>query len=116
LNRPERVLSKPEALAEAPPALRETLELDWFKTGREGLDPADVECLHRLDQVHTPAVIQKAITTAVERFERRAEAPAALTFQYIWASLRHYTTRKPPATARVPTPESKYPIGLTRLW
>ncbi len=94
-NRPERFLSKAQALAEAPPALRETLELYWFKTGREGLDPADVECLHRLDQVHTPAVIQKAITTAVERFQRRGEPPAALTFQYIWESVRHYTTRKP---------------------
>ncbi len=116
LNRPERFLSKPQALAEAPPALRETLELYWFKTGREGLDPADVECLHRLDQAHTPAVTQKAITTAVERFERRGEARAALTFGYIWESLRHYTTRKPPEAARVPKPEPKYPIGVTRLW
>jgi len=113
---PVRLLTGAEALAEAPPALRETLELYLFKTGREGIDPADVECLHRLDQAHTPAMIQKAITTAVERFERRGEAPAALTLQYIWESLRRYRTRKPRELERVPKPEPDYPTGLTRLW
>ncbi len=112
---PERLLSKAEALTQAPPALRETLELFCFKTGCDAIDPADMEWLDRLDAAHTPAVIQKAITTAVERFERRGDDPAALTLQYIWESLRHYTTRKPPE-ARHHEVKPKYPLGLTRLW
>jgi hypothetical protein len=113
---PEKLLSKAEALAEAPPALRETLELYWFKTGRDALDPADLEHLHRLDEAHTPAVIQKAITRAVERFERRGQDKAALTLQYVWESLRHYTTRKRSGASSEVDPNPTYPTGVTRLW
>ncbi len=79
------LLGKTDALAQAPPALRETLELFCFKTGRQAIDPADLECLYPLNEAHTPATIQKAITRAVERFERRGQDPAALTLAYIWA-------------------------------
>ncbi len=112
----ENLLSKTEALAQAPRALRETLELYCLKTGRDAIDPADLECLPCLDAAHTPAMIQKAITHAVERFERRGEDPAALTLQYLWESLRHYTTRKPQNAQREAPPNPQYPIGLTRLW
>jgi len=105
----ERLLSKAEALDQAPPALRETLEMYCLKTGREAIDPADMEGLASLDAAHTPAVIQKALTRAVERFVRRGKDPAALTLRYLWASLRHYTTRKPPDAQ--PTPNS--PPGVT---
>ncbi len=111
------LLSRAAALAQAPPALRETLELFCFKTGRDAIDPADLGWLHHLDRAHTPAVIQKAISTALERFERRGESPRALTLRYLWESLRHYTTRKPPeARPREVAPKPTYPLGLTRLW
>jgi len=112
----EPLLSKTEALARAPAALRETLELYCFKTGRQAIDPADLECLYPLNEAHTPATIQKAITRAVERFARRGQDPAALTLQYLWESLRHYTTRKPRNAQHEAHPNPPYPTGLTRLW
>jgi hypothetical protein len=104
-----------EALAAAPRALRETVELYWLKTGRDGLTPDDLAALRDLDQAHTPAVIQKAITEGFERFRRRGDDPSGLTLRYVRDSLRRFTTR----TARTVTPvepeRPAYPPGLTRL-
>jgi len=112
---PGERLGRAEALAAAPRALRETVELYWLKTGREGLTPDDLAAIRDLDQAHTPAVIQKAITESVERFARRGDDPAGLTCRYVWDSLRRFTTRKPRA-AMSPEPERPaYPLGLTRL-
>ncbi len=61
-------------------------------------------------------MIQKALTQAVERFERRGEDPAALTLRYLWESLRRYTTRKPRNAQREAPPTPPYPTGVTRLW
>ena len=114
-SKPEARLSRAAALAAAPRALRETVELYWLKTGRDGLTPDDLAALRELDQAHTPAVIQKAITESVERFTRRGDDPAGLTCRYVWDSLRRFTTRKPRA-AMSPEPERPaYPPGLTRL-
>jgi hypothetical protein len=110
---PDR-LSREQALAAIPGVLRETVELFWLKTGRDDLAADEVDALRALDQAHTPAVIQKAITRAVERLERQGASPSSLTFQYVWESLRHYTTRKPAASLPVPAPP-KFPAGLTRL-
>ena len=114
-SKPEVRLGRAQALAAAPRALRETVELYWLKTGCDGLTPDDLAALRELDQAHTPAVIQKAITESVERFERRGDNPAELMFRYVWDSLRRFTTRKPRA-AMSPEPERPaYPPGLTRL-
>ena len=114
-SKSEERLGRAEALAVAPRALRETVELYWLKTGRDGLTPDDVAALRDLDQAHTPAVIQKAITEGVERFRRRGDDPRALTLRYVWDSLSRFTTR----TTRVATPlepeRPAYPPGLTRL-
>jgi hypothetical protein len=113
--RPEEHLGRTEALAAAPRALRETVELFWLKTGRDGLTQDDLTALRDLDQAHTPAVIQKAITESVERFERRGDDPRGVTFRYVWDSLRRFTTRKT-HTLTSPSPERPvYPPGLTRL-
>ena len=98
----------------APRALRETVELYWLKTGRGDLTPDDLSALRALDQAHTPAVIQKAITGSVERFTRRGEDPRGVTLQYVWDSLRRFATRKAPAATPSPDPPA-YPLGLTRL-
>jgi Fe2+ or Zn2+ uptake regulation protein len=105
-------LTRAEALAAAPAALRETLELFWLKTAREDLAADELAALRELDQAHTPAVIQRQITRAVERFTRRGDDPRTLTVRYIWESLKAYATRKPPATAAA-VPATKYPPGLT---
>jgi len=115
-TQPDKPLTKAEALAQAPPALRETLELFCFKTGRDGFASGELEWLRLLDQAHMPAVIQKAITTAVGRFEQRREDPATLTLRYLWESLRHYTTRTPRNAQHEAHPNPPYPTGLTRLW
>ncbi len=114
-SKPEDRLGRAEALAAAPRALRETVELYWLKTGRDGLTPDDLAALRDLDQAHTPAVIQKAISESVARFTRRGDDPRGLTFRYVWDSLRRFTTRKAPPSAP-PQPERPvYPPGLTRL-
>jgi len=115
LSKPEETLGRAEALAAAPRALRETVELFWLKTGRDGLTPDDLAALRELDQVHTPAVIQKTITESVERFARRGDDPRGLTFRYVWDSLRRFTTRKPPAAMPAQPERPAYPPGLTRL-
>jgi hypothetical protein len=91
------------------------VELYWLKTGRDGLTPDDLAALRDLDQVHTPAVIQKAITESVERFERRGDDPRGLTCRYVWDSLRHFTTRKARAAPSQEPDRPVYPPGLTRL-
>ncbi|MEK7372174.1 MAG: hypothetical protein AAB265_12050, partial [candidate division NC10 bacterium] len=112
-SKPTVVFTRDEALAAAPRALRETIELFWLKTGRDGLTEDDLAALRELDHAHTPAVIQKAITESVERFTRRGDDPRGLTFGYVWESLKRFTTRKSPAPPASPHPA--YPPGLTRL-
>jgi hypothetical protein len=114
-SKPEERLGRTEALVAAPCALRETVELYWLKTGRDGLTPDDLAALRDLDQAHTPAVIQKAITEGVERFRRRGEDPHALTLRYVWDSLGRFTTRTTRATTPLVPERPAYPPGLTRL-
>ena len=75
---------------------------DGLKTGRDELTPDDLSALRELDQAHTPAVIQKAITESVARFTRRGEDPRGVTFRYVWDSLRRFATRKAPAATTPP--------------
>jgi hypothetical protein len=112
-SKSEARLDRAEALAAAPRTLRETVELYWLKTGRDDLTPDDLSALRELDQAHTPAVIQKAITESVARFTRRGEDPRGVTFRYVWDSLRRFATRKSAPTASLHRPA--YPPGLTRL-
>ncbi len=105
------------ALEAAPRALRETVELFWFRTGREDLTRDELGALADLDEAHTPAAIQRAITQAVERFRRRGRPLRELTFGYVRESLRHFTTRRAPAPIGAsPDPQPTYPPGLTQLW
>jgi DNA-binding transcriptional ArsR family regulator len=114
-------LTRSAAIAQAPAILRETLELFFLKTGREGLAADELGALAELERAHTPAVIQKAITTAGERFARRGQPPGEVTLHYVWDSLRRFTTRRPPGSgpsqaAADGVPARKYPEGVTRIW
>jgi hypothetical protein len=114
---PRRLLTRDEALRQAPAALHETLEYFLFKTGRECVTPHELDALRRLDATHTPAMIQKAITRAVERLARRGEDARQLTLDYVWQSLQHFTTRKAAAEPRRdPASHPTYPTGVTRRW
>ncbi|MBI4611407.1 MAG: hypothetical protein HY726_20645 [Candidatus Rokubacteria bacterium] len=124
---PERLLTKAEAISQAPAVLRETLELFFLKTGRDRLAPQELDALRLLETAHTPAVIQKAVTTAVERFGRRGQAPAEVPLGYIWESLKQFSTRKTPHAGQTrhgrlgpgatvaSVPPRKYPPGLSRM-
>jgi hypothetical protein len=114
-SKPEERPGRAEALAAAPRALRETVELYWLKTGRDGLTPDDLAALRDLDQAHSPAVIQKAITEGFERFRRRNDDPSGLTLRYVWDSLRRFTTRPARTVTPVEPERPAYPPGLTRL-
>jgi hypothetical protein len=91
------------------------VELYWLKTGRDGLTPDDLAALRDLDQAHSPAVIQKAITEGFERFRRRNDDPSGLTLRYVWDSLRRFTTRPARTVTPVEPERPAYPPGLTRL-
>jgi DNA-binding transcriptional ArsR family regulator len=104
------------AIAAAPVALRETLELFFLKTAREGLTADELDALRKLDAAHTTAVIQKAITAAVDRYTRRGQAVSDITLTYVWQSVQRFSTRKPReqhATSESGT--TPYPPGVTRL-
>jgi hypothetical protein len=105
-------MPRDEALEVVPRVLRETVELFWLKTGRRDLRQTELAVLRELDRCHTPAVIQKAITEAIERFRSRGADLATLTWRV--DSLRRYHTRKPAMTS-APAPGPVYPTGLTRL-
>jgi hypothetical protein len=110
-----------------PAPAREALASFFAVTGREAITQDDFAYFGLLDQAHTPAVIAKGISAAAARFAKRGTALSELTLQYVWDSLKHFTTRKPPASggrreagARAQAaPEgsarSTYPPGLTRL-
>lgn len=108
-------LSREQALAAAPRALRETVELFWLKTSRDTLTDDDLAALDELDRAHTPAMIQKAITESVARFRRRGGNPRDVTFRYVWESLQHFVTRKAKGAVSLEAERPTYPPGLTRL-
>ncbi len=109
-------VSRADALAQAPAVMRETLELFLHKTGRETVTPDELDVLRAMETTHTPAVIQRAITRAVERLAKRGEPVSDLTLDHIQRSLQHFTTRKGTGVRREAVPQPSYPTGLTRLW
>ncbi len=109
-------VSRADALAQAPAVMRETLELFLHKTGRETVTASELDALRAMETAHTPAVIQRAITRAVERLTQRDEPASTLTLDYIQRSLQHFTTRKGTGARREAVPQPSYPTGLTRLW
>jgi hypothetical protein len=99
----------------APSALRETLEIYCYKTGRSRVSRGDLDWLRRLDRIHTPAVIQKTISTAVRRARVRGRPPSAVTFAYVAANLQHFESRRQPGLAPPPGAPRRHPPGVTRL-
>ncbi len=79
---------------ELPRVFLETAELFLHKTGRVCLNAEDVEALRELSRNHTPARVQREITTAVDRFRRRGRDPSALTFGYLRDALKNQKTRR----------------------
>jgi len=108
-------VSRAHALAAAPDILRETLELFFLKTGRDSLAADELAALDALEQAHTPAVIQRAISTAVARFTGRGQPASAVTLGYIRESLKHFTTRRRSLPPAHPVPARVYPPGVTRM-
>lgn len=119
-------LTRSDARAQVPVPVREALSLFFDTTGRESVTAEDFAYFARLDQTHTPAVISKGILAAAARFAHRKQDVGELTLQYVWESLKHFTTRRGPAPegrqgegARTAAPGSserpKYPPGVTRL-
>jgi DNA-binding Lrp family transcriptional regulator len=79
---------------EAPPAMRETVEYFLLKTGRTGIQPEELSALRALEEIHTPARVNKEIAQAVERFEKNDKPLSSLTLVYIYKSLQYQNSRK----------------------
>jgi hypothetical protein len=120
-------LTRSDALARAPEPARQALASFFVVTGREAISGDDFAYFARLDQAHTPAVIGKGISAAAARFAKRGQPSGELTLQYVWESLKHFTTRQPPEPGHGRTTGArtnaapggsahpKYPPGVTRL-
>jgi hypothetical protein len=79
---------------EAPPAMRETLDYFLLKTGRTGIEPEELSALRALEDIHTPARVNKEIAQAVERFGRNGKPLPSLTLVYIYKSLQYQNSLK----------------------
>jgi hypothetical protein len=90
-------LTRFDARAQAPAPARDALDLFFDTTGRECIGVDDFAYFALLDQAHTPAVISKGVLAAAARFARQQQHVGELTLQYVWESLKHFTTRKAPA-------------------
>jgi DNA-binding Lrp family transcriptional regulator len=79
---------------EAPPAMREALDYFLLKTGRTGIEPEELSALRALEEIHTPARVNKEIAQAVERFGRNGKLLSSLTLIYIYKSLQYQNSLK----------------------
>jgi DNA-binding Lrp family transcriptional regulator len=79
---------------EAPPAMRETLDYFLLKTGRRGIEPEELSALRALEEIHTPARVNKEIAQAVERFGRNGKPLSSLILVYIYKSLQYQNSLK----------------------
>ena len=90
-------------VSEAPEAMRQTADYLLLKTGRSGLKESEISELRKLDAAHYPAVVQRVVDQAVDRFKRDGRDLRTLDFFYIADTLRY---RKP---TRDPTGRKKAP-------
>ena len=83
-----------EDLKKIPSAMKETVEFLLLKTGRSGLSPDELGPIMALEKIHVPARIQREITKALERFKKQGKPLSALTFIYIFDSLKFQKSTK----------------------
>jgi hypothetical protein len=78
-------------ISAAAPAMRQTAEYLLLKSGRaeRGLIAKEIDALRALDVAHCPAVVQKWVCIAVERFKRLGRDPTTLTFCYVADAMRN---------------------------
>ena len=81
-------------LADVPSPMRETVELFLAKTGRKGIDSDELGYVRKLEKLHTPARIQREITTAIERFGRKKRPRDSLRWEYLYDSLKDQRSGK----------------------
>jgi len=109
-----------------PEPMRATVEFFIYKTSNTEISEADVLALRELSARHTPARVQKEISTAVERFERLNRDVCTLTFDYIWQALKNQpSTLKaafrpknspPKKAAELSKEEQAYQDELMKKW
>ncbi|WP_286677294.1 helix-turn-helix domain-containing protein [Aminobacterium sp. EBM-42] len=85
---------------DAPSSMRETAKLLLLQTKRSGLREEEISALKDLAISHTPARVQKEITTAIKRFIKNKRSLAELDFCYIAESLKYQKSWNPKAQKR----------------
>jgi predicted transcriptional regulator len=80
--------------SEVPLAMRETVDYFLLKTGRTAIGLDELAAIRKLEEIHTPARVNKEIAQAVDRFLRNGKSLSLLTLVYIYKSLQYQTTRK----------------------
>ena len=83
-----------ENLEDVPEVLKPVARYLLAFTGRKALTENETECLRKLFNQHTPIRIQKFIDEALERFKKLGRSPRELTFNYVWAALKHQRSFK----------------------
>jgi DNA-binding Lrp family transcriptional regulator len=79
---------------EIPPAMRETVDYILLKTGRTGISPEELSALRALEEIHTPARVNKEIAQAAGRFGKNGRPLSSLTLVYIYKSLQYQNSLK----------------------
>jgi hypothetical protein len=81
-------------LSGIPSAMMETLDYFLLKTGRTEIRPEELSALRALEEIHTPARVNKEIAQAVGRLEKNGRSPSSLTLVYIYKSLQYQNSLK----------------------
>jgi hypothetical protein len=79
---------------EVPSAMRETVDYFLLKTGRTGIEPEELSAVCALEEIHTPARVNKEIAQAIERFKKNGRPLSSLTLVYIYKSLQYQNSRQ----------------------
>lgn len=87
--------SPPVRREEVPNAYRETYDHFLLKTGRTSISPEELGFLKILEKKHTPARVQKEITTALTRFVSTKRPPFELTWEYLYDALKRQNSLGP---------------------
>ena len=82
-------------VSEAPEAMRSTANYLLLNTGRKGLQDEEISALRKLNSRDFPAVVQKQIDIAIERFPRLGRDLRTLTFVYILECLKDRPPTRP---------------------
>jgi hypothetical protein len=96
-------------LNDVPASMKECVDYFLLKTGRPGIRSDELSAVRALEETHTPQRVNREISTAIERYEKRNTSLSKLTLTYIYESLKFQTSRKTTKSNILPDQKKKDP-------